>query len=90
MGLKFREDLYLRGFNFANFFFHNREKREIKDRRTRTLKENEKKFESSAIRLFSLGIAGNCTVIFIADTGSLSTDPRAQGALSRFALALAR
>ena len=84
MGLKFREDLYLRGFNFAIFFFH------IKDRRTRTLKGNEKKFESSAIRLFSLGIAGNCTVIFIADTGSLSTDPRAQGALSRFALAVAR
>ena len=52
MGLKFREDLYLRGLNFAIFFFHNREKREIKDRQTRTLKGNEKKFELSAIRLF--------------------------------------
>ena len=51
MGLKFREDLYLRGLNFA-IFFHNREKREIKDRQTRTLKGNEKKFELSAIRLF--------------------------------------
>ena len=76
MGLKFREDLYLRGFNFAIFFSHNREKREIKDRQTRTLKGNEKKFELSAIRLFFfLGIAGNCTAIFIADTSSLSTDP---------------
>ena len=75
MGLKFREDLYLRGLNFAIFFFHNREKREIKDRQTRTLKGNEKKFELSAIRLFFLGIAGNCTAIFIADTSSLSTDP---------------
>ena len=69
MGLKFPEDLHLRGFSFAIFFFfsqsnlvpralftgfvvHNREKREIKDRQTRTLKENEKKFELSAIRLF--------------------------------------
>ena len=51
MGLKFREDVYLRGLNFA-IFFHNREKREIKDRQTRTLKGNEKKFELSAIRLF--------------------------------------
>ena len=75
MGLKFREDLYLRGLNFAIFFFHNREKREIKDRQTRTLKGNEKKFELSAIRHFFLGIAGNCTAIFIADTSSLSTDP---------------
>ena len=75
MGLKFREDLYLRGLNCAIFFFHNREKREIKDRQTRTLKGNEKKFELSAIRLFFLGIAGNCTAIFIADTSSLSTDP---------------
>ena len=60
---------------FPGLVVHNREKREIEDRQTRTLKENEKKFELSAIRLFFLGIAGNCTAIFIADTGSLSTDP---------------
>ena len=60
---------------FPGFVVHNREKREIEDRQTRTLKENEKKFELSAIRLFFLGIAGNCAAIFIADTGSLSTDP---------------
>ena len=67
--------IFIYGAWILRFFFHNREKREIKDRQTRTLKGNEKKFELSAIRLFFLGIAGNCTAIFIADTSSLSTDP---------------
>ena len=31
--LKFREDLFSRVFNFAIFFFYNREEREIKDQR---------------------------------------------------------
>ena len=75
MGLKFRDDLYLRGLNFAIFFFTIVKNAKLKTGKLELWRETKKKFELSAIRLFFLGIAGNCTAIFIADTSSLSTDP---------------